>query len=122
MTSTKGLARRRKSTGSGRKRISRVVLSTVYRNPASTTRPAAAAQSAPITRISGRRSPQGRSGESGWRSDRGRFNHFVYVRATGDRFEYCAIDRDRMIRDGGWFTPTDAIDTLFPAGSCPALE
>ena len=56
------------------------------------------------------------------RSDRGRFNHFVYVHATGDRFEYCAIDHEQVVRDGGWFASGDATDTLFPAGRCPALE
>ncbi len=55
------------------------------------------------------------------RDDRGRFNHFVYVRATAERFEYCAIDDGQQVRDGGWFAPGDATDTLFPAGSCPAL-
>ena len=56
------------------------------------------------------------------RADRGRFNHFVYVRATADRFEYCAIDDERVVRDGGWFAPGDAADTAFPAGTCPALR
>ena len=56
------------------------------------------------------------------RSDRGKFNHFMYVRATGDRYEYCAIDRKRAVRDGGWFAPGDAVDTPFPKGDCPALQ
>ena len=56
------------------------------------------------------------------RADRGRFNHFVYVRATADRFEYCAIDDERVVRDGGWFAAGDVADTAFPAGTCPALR
>ena len=56
------------------------------------------------------------------RSDRGKFNHFVYVRATSDRFEYCAIDDELLVRDGGWFANEDAGDALFPAGNCPAVE
>ena len=56
------------------------------------------------------------------RADRGRFNHFVYVRATADRFEYCAVDDERVVRDGGRFAPGDAADTPFPAGTCPALR
>ena len=56
------------------------------------------------------------------RADRGRFNHFVYVRATADRFEYCAIDDERAVRDGGWFAAGDADDTAFPAGACPPLQ
>ena len=56
------------------------------------------------------------------RGDRGKFNHSVYGCATGDRFEYCAIDHGHVVRDGGRFAPGDAADTLFPAGTCPALE
>ena len=56
------------------------------------------------------------------RDDRGRFNHFVYVRATGDRFEYCAVDHEQAVRDGGWFAAGDAADKAFPAATCPALE
>ncbi len=55
------------------------------------------------------------------RRDRGKFNHFVYVRVTGDRFEYCVIDDERLVRDGGWFARGDAEDTPFPAGACPAI-
>lgn len=56
------------------------------------------------------------------RADRGRFNHFVYVRATADRFEYCAVDDEQVVRDGGWFAAGDASDTAFPPGTCPALR
>ena len=56
------------------------------------------------------------------RADRGRFNHFVYVRATAQRFEYCVIDDERAVRDGGWFAAGDPADTAFPAGTCPALR
>ena len=63
--------------------------------------------------------PDGRT----WpRRDRGRFNHFVYVRATAERFEYCAVDAARAVRDGGGFAPGDAADTAFPAGTCPILR
>ena len=55
------------------------------------------------------------------RRDRGRFNHFVSVRATGDRFEYCVMDDARVVRDGGWFAADDPADTAFPAGTCPAV-
>ena len=57
------------------------------------------------------------------REDRGAFNHFVYVRATGDRFEYCAIDDENMVRDGGVFAASDAaVDDEFQAGTCPLLD
>ena len=56
------------------------------------------------------------------RDDRGRFNHFVYVRATGERFEYCVVDDDRGVRDGGWFAAGDGGDTMFPSGTCPAIR
>lgn len=56
------------------------------------------------------------------RADGGAFNHFVYVRATPERFEYCTVDRKQAVRDGGWFAVGDAADTLFPQGTCPALE
>ena len=56
------------------------------------------------------------------RRDRGQFNHFVYVHATGDRFEYCVVDDERLVRDGGWFAAGDAEDTAFPAGACPAID
>ena len=63
--------------------------------------------------------PDGRT----WpRRDRGRFNHFVYVRATAERFEYCALDAARAVRDGGGFAPGAAADTAFPAGTCPILR
>ena len=55
------------------------------------------------------------------RRDRGKFNHFVYVRVTGERFEYCVIDDERLVRDGGWFARGDAEDRPFPAGACPAI-
>ena len=59
--------------------------------------------------------------ETNARRDRGKFNHFVYVRAAGDRFEYCVIDDERRVRDGGWFAAGDPVDTVFPAGTCPAI-
>ncbi len=56
------------------------------------------------------------------RDDRGRFNHFVYVRATAERFEYCVVDDDQVVRDGGWFAAGDGADTMFPSGTCPAIR
>ena len=42
-------------------------------------------------------------------------------RVTGDRFEYCVIDDERLVRDGGWFAAGDPEDTAFPAGTCPPI-
>ena len=53
------------------------------------------------------------------REDRGAFNHFMYVRATGDRFTYCAIDADGKIRDSGSFARDDATDEELEAEACP---
>lgn len=50
------------------------------------------------------------------REDRGSFNHFVYVRATEDRFGYCVADANGNLRDGGSFTRGDAADA--PADPC----
>ncbi len=56
------------------------------------------------------------------RDDKGRFNHFVYTRVTADYFEYCTIDSDGAIRDGGRFAKGDVADAPFAAGECPALD
>jgi len=56
------------------------------------------------------------------RADKGRFNHFVYTRITAGYFEYCTIDSDGAIRDGGRFAKGDAADTPFATGQCPLLE
>ncbi len=53
--------------------------------------------------------------------DRGRFNHFVYVRITRDEFQYCVIDKAGGRRDGGWFRKGDLQDTPFAPGACPPL-
>ncbi len=55
------------------------------------------------------------------RDDKGRFNHFVYARVTSGYFEYCTIDSDGAIRDGGRFAKGDVADTPFAAGECPWL-
>ena len=56
------------------------------------------------------------------RDDRGKFNHFVYVRASTEAFEYCVKDIEGETRDGGWFSKGQATDTAFPAGTCPILD
>ena len=57
------------------------------------------------------------------REDRGKFNHFVYVRATHDRFEYCAIDDENKVRDAGAFAVDNAAaDGDWQAGTCPSLQ
>lgn len=57
------------------------------------------------------------------RKDRGQFKHFVYVRVTGDSFEYCVLDDKRDVRDGGVFAAGNAsADEEFPEGTCPALH
>ena len=55
------------------------------------------------------------------RDDKGRFNHFVYAQVTEGYFQYCTIDSDGAIRDGGRFAKGDAADTPFTAGQCPLL-
>ena len=52
------------------------------------------------------------------REDRGAFNHFVYVRATEDRFGYCAIDAEGEIRDRGSFARGDTTDGEFEGERC----
>ena len=54
------------------------------------------------------------------RSDGGKFNHFVYTRATAERFEYCVIDDEQTVRDSGSFVVGDAEDTT--TTGCPTLE
>ena len=53
------------------------------------------------------------------REDRGSFNHFMYLRATKDRFGYCVIDANGDIRDGGSFARGDATDGHFDPCSAP---
>ncbi len=54
------------------------------------------------------------------RDDRGSFNHFIYVRATEDRFGYCVIDANGDLRDGGSFAHGDVADGRFDP--CPVSE
>ena len=56
------------------------------------------------------------------REDNGKFNHFVYSRVSEERFEYCVIDEEEAVRDGGWFAKGDATDTEFPAAGCPIIH
>lgn len=53
------------------------------------------------------------------REDGGKFHHFVHVRASKERFEYCAIDAEGRVRDGGSFAKGDARDELSEPGRCP---
>ena len=52
-------------------------------------------------------------------ADRGKFHHFVHVRVTPDKFEYCTVDSEGRLRDGGWFRKGDSFDRPFPEGDCP---
>ena len=54
------------------------------------------------------------------REDRGAFNHFMVLRVTGDRFNYCVIDAEGAVRDRGGFARGDAADGEFEGGFCPA--
>lgn len=51
--------------------------------------------------------------------DRGKFHHFIHVRVSPERFEYCVVDAEGGTRDGGWFRKGDAADSAFPDGRCP---
>ena len=53
------------------------------------------------------------------REDGGKFTHFVYSRVSEERFEYCVIDVEGTVRDGGWFSKSDAADIDFPNAGCP---
>ena len=52
------------------------------------------------------------------REDRGAFNHFLYVRATAERFGYCVVDVEGAIRDSGSFGRGDAPDGPFDGDLC----
>ena len=70
-----------------------------------------------VTGAGGRKADSFRQGERTFpREDRGAFNHFVYVRATDDRFSYCVIDSNGDFRDGGTFAWGEAMDRQ--VGSC----
>jgi hypothetical protein len=51
--------------------------------------------------------------------ERGKFHHFVHLRLSPERFEYCVVDEEGRIRDGGWFSKGSASDGPFPGGACP---
>ena len=53
------------------------------------------------------------------REDRGAFNHFMYIRATEDRFTYCAVDAGGDIRDSGSFARGDVTDEELEGYVCP---
>jgi hypothetical protein len=50
---------------------------------------------------------------------RGKFHHFVHVRVGPESFEYCVVDVDGNLRDGGWFRKGEPDDRLLPDGRCP---
>ena len=52
------------------------------------------------------------------REDQGDFNHFVHVRMTRDRFEYCVVDDSGSVRDAGSFAKGDDNDTTVGRGQC----
>ena len=52
------------------------------------------------------------------REDQGDFNHFVHVRMTRDRFEYCVVDDSGTVRAAGSFAKGDDSDTLVGRGQC----
>jgi hypothetical protein len=51
--------------------------------------------------------------------ERGKFHHFVHVRVSPESFEYCVVDDEGILRDGGWFRKGDAADRPLPGGRCP---
>ncbi len=51
--------------------------------------------------------------------ERGKFHHFVHVRLSSETFEYCVVDDEGSLRDGGWFRKGDPSDRSFPDGRCP---
>jgi hypothetical protein len=51
--------------------------------------------------------------------ERGKFHHFVHVRVSRLSFEYCVVDDEGILRDGGWFRKGDAADRPLPGGRCP---
>jgi 3',5'-cyclic AMP phosphodiesterase CpdA len=51
--------------------------------------------------------------------ERGKFHHFIHVRMTPEWFEYCVVDDEGKLRDGGRFRKEDASDQALPDGRCP---
>ncbi len=51
--------------------------------------------------------------------ERGKFHHFVHVRVSRESFEYCVVDDQGNLRDGGWFRKGDTSDRPLPHGRCP---
>ncbi len=56
------------------------------------------------------------------RPDQGKFNHFMLVDLSLEKFRYCSIDLEGRVRDGGWFAKGDPQDTPYAPGSCPIRE
>ena len=73
-----------------------------------------------VTGAGGRKAKSARDDERTVpREDRGAFNHFVYVHATEDRFGYCVIDAEGVLRDSGSFARGDVTDHEFESDICP---
>jgi predicted MPP superfamily phosphohydrolase len=51
--------------------------------------------------------------------ERGKFHHFVHVRLSRESFEYCVVDDEGNLRDGGWFRKGDSGDRRLADGRCP---
>jgi hypothetical protein len=51
--------------------------------------------------------------------ERGKFHHFLHVRVSPESFEYCVVDVEGNLRDGGWFRKGDSADRQLPDGRCP---
>lgn len=51
--------------------------------------------------------------------ERGKFHHFVHVRVSPEWFEYCVVDDEGKVRDGGRFRKGDATDEPLSDGRCP---
>jgi hypothetical protein len=51
--------------------------------------------------------------------ERGKFHHFIHLRARAETLEYCVVDEDGRARDGGWFHKGDAADRPLDDGRCP---
>jgi hypothetical protein len=51
--------------------------------------------------------------------ERGKFHHFIHARLTKEWFEYCVVDAEGNLRDGGRFGKNDSSDRALPDGRCP---
>ena len=56
------------------------------------------------------------------RPDRGKFTHFMLVTLTPGKFQYCTVDSEGKMRDGGWFAKGSAQDAPLDPGKCPSRD